>query len=54
MKMTTLPKVLHALERMQHRITVAPEVAARARLALERMVSIGGNPATAPSGDPGE
>ncbi len=46
MKVTTLPKVLRSLERMEHRITVAPDVAARARLAIERMVSIGGNTAT--------
>jgi len=42
MKVTTLPAVVASLERLQHRITVAPDVAARARLALERMVSIGG------------
>jgi quinolinate synthase len=42
MKMTTLPKVLHSLEAMQHRITVPDDVAARARLALERMVAVGG------------
>ncbi|MBP9106467.1 MAG: quinolinate synthase NadA, partial [Gemmatimonadaceae bacterium] len=45
MKMTTLPKLLLALERMQHEITVPDDVAARARLALERMVSIGGSQA---------
>ncbi|MEO6443665.1 MAG: quinolinate synthase NadA [Gemmatimonadaceae bacterium] len=55
MKMTTLPKVLRSLQTLEHRIVVAPEIAARARLALERMVSIGGNPATAPAAaDPGE
>lgn len=55
MKMTTLPKVLRALERMEHRITVPDAVAARARRALERMVSIGGSqPAPSPFGDPGE
>jgi quinolinate synthase len=42
MKVTTLPKVLRSLELMQHRITVPPDIAARARLAIERMVSIGG------------
>jgi quinolinate synthase len=42
MKMTTLPKVLHSLREMEHRITVPPEIAQRARLAIERMVSIGG------------
>jgi quinolinate synthase len=52
MKVTTLPKVKRALERMEHRITVPPDVAARARQAIERMVAIGGTPATA--FDPGE
>src|SRR5262245_13888178 len=42
MKVTTLPKVLAALERTQHHITVRPEVASRARLAIERMIAIGG------------
>jgi quinolinate synthase len=56
MKVTTLPKVLASVQRLQHRITVAPDVAARARLAIERMVGIGGGP-PAPAGpgvDPGE
>jgi len=53
MKVTTLPKVKQALERLEHRITVPPAVAARARLAIERMVAIGGTPATSPV-DPGE
>ena len=42
MKVTTLPKVLNSLRRMEHRITVPEEIAARARLAIERMVAIGG------------
>jgi quinolinate synthase len=42
MKVTTLPKVLRSLRDMQHHITVPPEIAQRARLAIERMVSIGG------------
>ncbi|MBK8250285.1 MAG: quinolinate synthase NadA [Gemmatimonadetes bacterium] len=55
MKLTTLPKLQRALERGEHRITVPPEVAARARLALERMVAIGGStPSRAPAFDPGE
>ncbi len=56
MKMTTLPKVLKSLEKLQHRITVPPDIAARARLALERMVSVGPSaPRIAPVGfDPGE
>jgi quinolinate synthase len=60
MKVTTLPKVLASLQRMQHRITVPDDIAARARLAIERMVNIGGSggPVLASSGaafvDPGE
>ena len=55
MKVTTLPKVLASLKRMQHRITVPEGIAARARLAIERMVSIGGGPVQAgPGVDPGE
>jgi quinolinate synthase len=58
MKVTTLPKVLNSLERMEHRITVPPETAARALLAIERMVSIGGQTPLSPvpeaSDDPGE
>ena len=42
MKVTTLPKVLRSLERLQHRITVPTAIADRARLAIERMVAIGG------------
>jgi quinolinate synthase len=54
MKVTTLDKVLASLKRNQHHITVPPDVARRARRAIERMVSIGGTPALAPVGDPGE
>jgi quinolinate synthase len=58
MKMTTLPKVLNSLEKMQYRITVPPEVAKKARLALERMVAVGGGsqqPLAGVAGfDPGE
>jgi len=61
MKVTTLPKVHSALRHLQYRITVDPSVAARARLAIERMVAIGGqtphtplSPAPAPAADPGE
>src|SRR3954449_1464105 len=42
MKVTTLPKVRDALERLQYHITVPPDIAGRARLAIERMVAIGG------------
>jgi quinolinate synthase len=41
MKVTTLDNVRDSLVHMQHRITVEPETAERARLAIERMVSIG-------------
>ena len=56
MKVTTLPKVLAAIEQLQHRITVPPDVAKRARLSIERMVAIGGGApvAASPGVDPGE
>jgi len=57
MKVTTLPKVQDSLERLQHHITVPPDIAQRARRAIERMVAIGGsNPAPLLPGevDPGE
>ena len=59
MKVTTLPKVRDSLAFLQHRITVDSDVAARARLAIERMVSIGGGAtqplSPVPNGvDPGE
>jgi quinolinate synthase len=57
MKVTTLPRVREALELMQHHITVPAEIAAKARLAIERMVAIGGNTALSPvpsTPDPGE
>jgi quinolinate synthase len=57
MKVTTLPKVLRALQAMEHRITVPPDIAARARLAIDRMVAIGGTVPSTPPGpgvDPGE
>ena len=58
MKVTTLPKVKRALERIEHRITVPEAVASRARLAIERMVAIGGQHPLSPipetTVDPGE
>jgi quinolinate synthase len=58
MKVTTLPKVKRALERMEHRITVPAPVADRARRAIERMVAIGGQHPLSPvpdtTVDPGE
>lgn len=58
MKVTTLPKVLRSLQNLEHVITVDPEIATRARTAIERMIAIGGQrplsmkPETAE--DPGE
>src|SRR3954465_512510 len=52
MKVTTLPKVLHALRHNQFQITVPPETAKRARRAIERMVAIGGNAKQPLSPDP--
>ncbi len=40
MKRITLPKILDALVTMRHRVEVPPEVAARARLAVERMLAV--------------
>lgn len=57
MKVTTLAKVAESLEHLRHRITVPDEIAQRARVAIDRMVSIGGTtPSTppAPGVDPGE
>jgi quinolinate synthase len=41
MKRITLPKIHQALLTMQHEVVVAPEVAARARRAVERMLAVG-------------
>jgi quinolinate synthase len=41
MKRITLPKILHALETLEGRVEVDPEVAARARRAVERMLAVG-------------
>lgn len=56
MKVTTLLKVRDALLHTQFRIMVSPDVAARARTAIERMVAIGGTPIQPLVGpeDPGE
>ena len=59
MKVTTLPKVRDALIHTQHQITVPKATADRARLAIERMVAIGGGAKVALSPvadgvDPGE
>ena len=38
MKRITLPKIRRALETMTHEVTVDPEIAERARRAVERML----------------
>src|SRR5919206_4441111 len=39
MKRITLPKIRYALETMTHEVTVAPEIADKARLSVERMLA---------------
>src|SRR5690348_15031708 len=41
MKRITLKNIRHALETMTHEVTIAPEIAERARHAVERMLAIG-------------
>ncbi len=41
MKRITLPNILQSLQRMEHRVEVEPEVAERARKAVERMLAVG-------------
>jgi len=41
MKRITLPGIVRSLERMEHQVEVDPAVAARARLAVERMLAVG-------------
>jgi quinolinate synthase len=41
MKRITLPKIRRALETMTHEVTVAADVAARARLSVDRMLALG-------------
>ncbi len=41
MKQITLPKILHSLETMNYPVEVAPETAARARVAVQRMLDVG-------------
>ncbi len=41
MKRITLPGILRALETMEHRVEADPEVAERARRAVERMLAVG-------------
>jgi quinolinate synthase len=41
MKRITLPKIQRALEQLRYEVTVEPEIAARARRAVERMLAVG-------------
>jgi quinolinate synthase len=41
MKRITLKNIRHALETMTHQVTIAPDIAERARHAVERMLAIG-------------
>jgi quinolinate synthase len=41
MKRITLPKILRSLQTMEYKVEVDPEVAARARVAVERMLAVG-------------
>ena len=41
MKQITLPRILHSLETTTHEVTVDPEIAARARASVERMLAVG-------------
>ncbi|MBN2058336.1 MAG: quinolinate synthase NadA [Candidatus Saganbacteria bacterium] len=43
MKLTTLEKVLWSLEELKTEVRVAPETAAKAKLAIERMLAVGRN-----------
>jgi quinolinate synthase len=41
MKRITLPKILHSLQTMTVEVTVDPEIAARAKRAVDRMLAVG-------------
>jgi quinolinate synthase len=41
MKMITLPKVRDSLRHMKHEVSVPPAIADRARVPIQRMVSLG-------------
>jgi quinolinate synthase len=40
MKRNTLPKILHSLQTMQYEVTIDPEIARRARAAVDRMLNV--------------
>lgn len=41
MKRITLPKVLNSLENLEYKVEIEPHIAARARLAVDRMLAVG-------------
>jgi quinolinate synthase len=41
MKRITLPGILHSLETMTYEVNVEPDIAARARASVERMLAVG-------------
>ncbi|MEO1272492.1 MAG: quinolinate synthase NadA, partial [Myxococcota bacterium] len=41
MKRITLPRVLEALQKLQHPVEVDPDIAVRARQAVDRMLAVG-------------
>jgi quinolinate synthase len=41
MKRITLPKILRSLQTLEHKVEIEPEMASRARLAMERMLAVG-------------
>ena len=45
MKRITLPKILNALENLEHEVHVDPTVADAARDSVERMLAVGSKPA---------
>lgn len=47
MKRITLANIQGALETLQPRVEIDPDIAARARRAVERMIAIGGKPVAA-------
>ena len=40
MKLITLPKILDSLQSMKHTVEVDPQIAERARMAVERMLEL--------------
>jgi quinolinate synthase len=44
MKRNTLPKILHSLEAMEYEVTIDPEIAQRARRAVDRMLEFSRKP----------